>query len=560
MKLSSHRFSLHPWSANYSGSWKWFANRWPVLARTLGPISWSLIWIWAVALALTVHLAFLVAWPDHFVHEDSSAYLSEAEAILNGQYVDDAGKRPYGVALFLVLLSKLFSPHILTFIIAQHVISIGTALLIAVTVRLCGAPRLFALVAFLPAALYARTIHYDNTVGAETISTFLISLAALVAAGVAFRKWPPFLSAAGIGLSLGTVMLCRSAAVGQAVVILLWLAVLVDARWSRRLGVLALAGGVATAVYLIPAAVNSIVGKRPAGNENIAVMSFVVGYSADFDRGVHLDRKARAREVVEKMRTAAGPAGWADAVEYQWPFIVTGLLKETSDSDADLEKVIRDIFIETLTTPSTLYRHVTKHFIREMYFLLFDGNSVARRAPHPQGHEYLVQRDSFPIFHSPTGLKQRRLIYENYAPPARLLWLLPTADRLQAKLDYRFSLGYSPRPDLALLCCGLTISSEYDDYPGPIRWLSAATLILAVVLLAGTIAGRWGLLRPLPGTLAAGGVLMVLLALISAAFPTFLVYGLNRYAYYAIPFLAGATGILGAVLLDRISLCVKGRQ
>jgi asparagine N-glycosylation enzyme membrane subunit Stt3 len=45
-----------------------------------------------------------------------------------------------------------------------------------------------------------------------------------------------------------------------------------------------------------------------------------------------------------------------------------------------------------------------------------------------------------------------------------------------------------------------------------------------------------------------------LLALINAAFPAFLVYGLNRYAYYVTPFMAGATGIFAAVLLDRIKL------
>jgi TRAP-type mannitol/chloroaromatic compound transport system permease large subunit len=45
---------------------------------------------------------------------------------------------------------------------------------------------------------------------------------------------------------------------------------------------------------------------------------------------------------------------------------------------------------------------------------------------------------------------------------------------------------------------------------------------------------------------------MILLAFINAAFPAFLVYGLNRYAYYVTPFMAGAVGILGAVLLSRI--------
>ncbi|UPK24734.1 hypothetical protein [Bradyrhizobium sp. 195] len=517
-------------------------------------IVWLWIWLGAIGLALLVHLAFLVAWPDHFLHEDGGAYLDEAQSILTGHYLDDAGKRPYGMAIFLVLLSKLFGPHIIVFVIAQHLVSIGTALLIAATLRLAGVPRVLSVMAFLFAALYGRTVHYDNTIGAETISNFLISLAAFLAAGIIFRKWPAFLAAAGVGLTLGAVMTCRSAAVGQAAVILLWLAVVLDAGWLRRLTVLALAGGLATAVYLIPTAVNYAIGKRPAGNESLAVMAFVVGYSADFDHGVHLDRKANARALVEKMRSADTPTGWTDAGVYQWPFAAMHLLERPGDSAAEFEKVVRDIFIETLTTPSTLYRHVTAHFLREMYFLLFDANSTARRTVNPQGYEYFAQRDPLPFFGSPTGLKPGQLIHDHYKPHWRLeRRVLPTPARVQLGLNYLLTLGYQPRPDLADLCCGLTISSEYDDLPGPIRWVSAATLILVVVLLAGIVAARLGWMRPLPAGLPAAGTLMISLALISVAFPAFLIYGFNRYAYYAVPFLAGASAILGAVALDQVN-------
>ena len=103
---------------------------------------------------------------------------------------------------------------------AQHVLSIAAALLIAAAVRLFGAPRVFSLLAFLLASLYARTVHFDNTVGAETISVFLTSVAVFIASGVVFRRWPPLRSPSAIGLSLGAVMICRSASVGAAVVIL----------------------------------------------------------------------------------------------------------------------------------------------------------------------------------------------------------------------------------------------------------------------------------------------------------------------------------------------------
>jgi hypothetical protein len=529
-------------------------SRLSVFAEKVRPIAWVIIWIGAVGLAALIHLAFLVAWPDHFVHEDSSAYLDQAQSILTGHYVDDPVHRPYGVAFFLVLLSKVFSPSILVFATAQHAMSIVTAILIATMVRFSGAPRIFSLLAFLLAAVYARTVHYDNTIGAETLSVFLTTLAAFFASGIVFRKWPPFVSAIGIGLSLGAMMVCRSAGIAPAFIILLWLAIFVNAQLVRRLRIVALAGIVTAAAYFTPAAVNWIVGKRPAASENRAVMSFLVGYSADFNHGVHLERKALARAFVDEKRAADGPSGWADTDQYQWPLQAVARMRRPNESNADFEKVVRDIFFETLLTPSTLWRHITRHFAREMYFLLFDGSFVAIRVSHPQGYEFFVKREPFPIFNSPTGLKSRRLIYDNYSPPQALSWLLPSAAQLQSHLDALFSLGYAPRHDETPLCCGLKVSGEYDFSPGPIRWLSASTLILLTILLAGKFAGRSGWIAPLPRNIVAGGTLMILLGLINAAFHAFLIYGLHRYGYYAAPFLAGATGILGALLCDRLRL------
>ncbi|MBR1173313.1 hypothetical protein JQ617_05050 [Bradyrhizobium sp. KB893862 SZCCT0404] len=40
--------------------------------------------------------------------------------------------------------------------------------------------------------------------------------------------------------------------------------------------------------------------------------------------------------------------------------------------------------------------------------------------------------------------------------------------------------------------------------------------------------------------------------LVSAAFPAFLIYGYNRYAYYVIPFLGGSSAILASLVFDVI--------
>jgi hypothetical protein len=433
-------------------------------------------------------------------------------------------------------------------------LSIVSALLIAAAVRFSGAPRIFSVLTFLLASLYARTVHYDNMVGAETISVFLMSVAVFIASGVVFRKWPPLLSAVGIGLSLGAVMLCRSASIGAAVVILAWMAILLDTNWIRRLAVPVLAGCIATVVYLTPAGVNWSMGKQTSNNEAVAVMEFMVGYSGDFEHGVHLDRKAQARQFVNKMRAAYGSMGWANSGVAQWPFTVTELMRKPNESDVDIGMVVRDIFIETLTTPSTLGSHVRRHFVPEMYFLLFDASIPARHVSSPQGYEFFVKRDAFPVFHSPTGLKPGTLIVDYYSAPKGLSWLLPSADQLQSKLDKILTYGYAPRSDAAPLCCGLTISTEYDFQGGPILWLSVAMVTLLIVLLVGEVAGRTGRFPPLPRDLVAGGSLMILLVLINAAFPAFLVYGLNRYGYYVAPFLAGTAGLLGAVLFERIKL------
>lgn len=405
-------------------------GRLSVFAWKPGPVAWVIFWISAVGLALSIHLAFLVAWPDHFVHEDTASYLYQAQSILEGNYVDDLRHRPYGVAFFLVLLAKVFSPSILVFVIAQHALSIVTAILIAAIVRFSSAPRIFSLLTFLFVAVYARTVHYDNTIGAETLTVFLTTLAAFVASGTVFRNWPPLVSAIGIGLSLGAMMVCRSAGIAPAFVILLWLAIFMDTQLVRRLGIVALASALTAATYFTPAAVDRIVGKRPAASENRAVMSFLVGYSADFNHGVHLERKALARAFVEEKRAADGPRGWADTDQYQWPLDAVALMRGPNESSADFEKVVRDVFFETLLTPSTLWRHLTKHFVREMFFLLFDGNLVARRVSNPAGYEFFVQREPFPIFNSPTGLKSTRLIHDNYSPPEALSWLLPSAEQL----------------------------------------------------------------------------------------------------------------------------------
>ncbi|WP_129590990.1 hypothetical protein [Bradyrhizobium shewense] len=170
-----------------------------------------------------------------------------------------------------------------------------------------------------------------------------------------------------------------------------------------------------------------------------------------------------------------------------------------------------------------------------------------------------MDRDRFPFFGSPTGLKSGQLVHDYYKPWRPLSRLL-SADRLQLTLNRLFARGYAPNSELVALCCGVQVSTEYDDFPGPIWWLSSATLGLALVLLIGVPASHAGLVRWPTGRLVAGGSLMILLALASAAFPTFLVYGLNRYAYYVIPFLAGSSAILGSVLFDWLRAGAKAER
>jgi hypothetical protein len=53
--------------------------------RSPTPVAISMVWIGAIGLAALVHFAFLDAWPDHFIDEDSGPYLEEAQSILTGR-------------------------------------------------------------------------------------------------------------------------------------------------------------------------------------------------------------------------------------------------------------------------------------------------------------------------------------------------------------------------------------------------------------------------------------------------------------------------------------------
>jgi hypothetical protein len=190
------------------------------------------------------------------------------------------------------------------------------------------------------------------------------------------------------------------------------------------------------------------------------------------------------------------------------------------DPPGTLERVVNDIFWETVTTPRLLWNHITGPVRREMTMLLFDGNSVAGRAPNPMGYESLAKRDAFPRLDSPNGYKRGELAEElipNIPGKARVIHVLNSI-------------------------AGRNYDYIYVDGPQlihPIRWISPLALAAAgiVIVLAPLLSFLNLSLAAMP--LISAAALLSGIWIANGFLHVFLVYALNRYSYYVIPFLIG---------------------
>lgn len=206
----------------------------------------ALILLFLALVALVIRFGFLAEYPNSTMHEDSGPYVDEAERLLEGRETATGGipGRAPGYPLFLAAIISLISPNLLYTIGLQHVLGVATAMLLTVSMRMLGVGRLLSYTFFIAVAFAHRLIHYDNTIGPETLTMFLVSVNFFLACGMALRRWNPWVCSTVIGAIFGYLIVVRSAAFIIPFLFSAWLMLPVMrnlcATWPRRIALMAL--------------------------------------------------------------------------------------------------------------------------------------------------------------------------------------------------------------------------------------------------------------------------------------------------------------------------------
>lgn len=521
-----------------------------------------------VLAALLIRFGFLSEYPNSIMHEDSGPYVDEAERLLEGRDTASGeipGRAP-GYPIFLAVIISWVSPNLLYTIGIQHLLGTGTALSLTVSMRMLGVGRLLSYTFFVAVAFAHRLIHYDNTIGAETLTMFLVSVNFFLATGMAVRRWNPLVCGTGIGAIFGYLVVVRSA---TFIIPFLFSALLIlpatrnlCATWPRRIALMAI-----IAIPTITVMAGMIqwnwthYHRAMLSREADPAMAFIIAYAGDFaehgNRYDVLDRYEGLRQdlqtVVQKGRSTLGEDGYSTVDGYQWVFnIFDHLSIERLGSQQEKDQVVSTLFRETLLTAHTLYPHLTGHALREMKFMLLDATPVANSTYNPQVLANFTQRDGKDL-----RIAQARTDYE---PGTGIAAHIPSS---LGKFLQRFTNRY----------ISSKYTAEYRQQPGMLRVYTMLSLTLLVVLLfkvsrtqywLSTLLRKTGLFnkgghgengndeqRSSSMTTEHSLVLLAFAVWLGSAFMTCtLVYALHRYSYYVYAFDA-FTAFYGLHLLVR---------
>jgi Dolichyl-phosphate-mannose-protein mannosyltransferase len=212
------------------------------------PLALAVLVAAGVALRLAV---WLVYRPAVMSNADTVPYVAMANLGLFGDPV-----RPAGYAMFLRAVHFLSDDLDVT-ILVQHLLGIGTALLLYAAVRRVEAPRWVALAGAAAVLLSLDQVVLEHVVLTEALFTFGFTLA-LYACVRALGEPRPVAGSLnsrhlwllGAGVTLGLCAWVRGVAVPLAPFLALWVALAIPGRWWPRVGRGALAEGAAVVVVL----------------------------------------------------------------------------------------------------------------------------------------------------------------------------------------------------------------------------------------------------------------------------------------------------------------------
>lgn len=529
----------------FINSWRKFASPLPIYVTDL------LIAVILSLAALIIRLGFLAEYPNSIFHEDSGPYIYEAERLLEGRATDNGlPGRPPGYPLFLAAVLKYLTTHLLQVIALQHLLAVTGVLFLAFALRMMGASRVFAYGFFVAVAFSHRLIHYDNTIGAETLTVFLMAVALFLVCGMLLRRWNPWIVSGVLGVLSAWLLLVRTASFFLPLLFALWIAIPrahrldIHIRARLALALLIVLPPFLTAFAMLQWNKNHY-GRAVLSREVEPVMAFAIAYSGDFTDGKFPELKRELRPIIEAGRSKLGPNGYPGGISedggYQWVFNIFSVIDVGRlGSQQEKDRVMSGLFWETLLTPKTLYSHLTGHVWRELRFMLFDMTPVANAAiAPPRDMLHFMRRDSKPlhIAEVPTDREPGTLIAQTIPGPL-------------GSVLQRFSSRY----------IHINYHTEYKQKPGMIRFYSAISLTLLLVLLARLATMDWrrnvprGSWRiPLnPENFAAFFTSLAWLG--NALVMSTLLYALHRYSYYVLPFIA----LTAFFALDRIWRFVAG--
>ena len=434
-----------------------------------------------VLVATGLRLAFLYR-PPLFIRPDSVAYFRAGYELARGGGLDLQLHRTPGYPLLLAGTIWLLGEDLQAIAFVQHVAGVLTAVLAyLIGRRVYG--RLAGLLAGLLVALSGPLLIHEHSLMAETLFTFLVSLAfwALVR-GPGGAGW----LALGSGAALGLAFLTRP--VGLVVLPALWLAVLLrPSAWRRRL-----AGMGLVAVGFVGVAAPVLLANLSRGGEaSPAAGTFLYDRVARHDVPPVVPRASSPPPTDDPRRAAARRALLKLVPEKASRAMVDRELRQKLGlGEAEANRAMRDVALEIIADQRQWY--VERTLLNARGILLGENEALpfhwASRDRRDVRDPWLAA-PSIAHLLGPKGEGQRR-----EQPAAEAL------SRLFQPAQHRATLG-------VLILVGLAWSVARPAYrAGLALGLAALALVLAGAALIGEVPRYRYPADPLLAVLAGGGV------------------------------------------------------